>query len=152
MSFLPAYLDTSAIVKLVTAEAETNALLEALRQWPDRVTSTLATVEVHRALHRVGGSRTDRARADAVLASLVLLKMDDSVLRRASAFDDPLLRALDGIHLATALSMGDDPEVFVTYDARLARAASALRLRVAHPGVETLDDVAPRRPVSRRGR
>ena len=35
--------------------------------------------------------------------------MDDPVLERASAFEDATLRALDAVHLATALSLGDDP-------------------------------------------
>ena len=149
MNFRPAYLDTSAVVKLVTVEAETDALRDALRQWPDRVTSTLATVEVHRALQRAGATPADYARADAVLSSLVLLKIDDSVLRRAAAFEDPRLRALDGIHLAAALSLGDDPDVFITYDARLAEAASSLSLPVAHPGASRLGTSVPRRAGAR---
>jgi len=48
------------------------------------------------------------------------------------------LRAPDAIHLATALSMGDHPEAFITYDARLAVAASKQRLKVAHPGASRL--------------
>ena len=42
------------------------------------------------------------------------------------------------IHLAAALSLGDDPDAFITYDVRLARAALKQRLRVQHPGVERL--------------
>lgn len=138
MSFLPVYLDASAIVKIVVPEAETDALLSALSQWPDRVSSGLARVEVHRALWRAGASRAVRARADAVLSALVLVRIDDPVLSRASSFKNPLLRALDAIHLAAALSLGDDPDAFITYDARLARAAEKQRLRVQHPGVERL--------------
>ncbi len=138
MSFLPVYLDASAIVKLVVPEPETGALLSALGQWPDRVSSALARVEVHRALWRAGASRAVRARADAVLAGLVLVRIDDLVLSRAASFKDPLLRALDAIHLAAALSLGDDPDAFITYDPRLARAAGRQRLRVRHPGVGRL--------------
>ena len=35
---------------------------------------------------------------------------------------------------ATALSLGDDPDAFITYDARLAGAARSQRLRVLQPG------------------
>ena len=138
MSFLPVYLDTSAIVKLVVPEPETDALLAVLGRWPDRVSSVLARVEVHRALWRAGAARAVRARADAVLSGLVLLRIDDPVLSRASSFRDPILRTLDAIHLAAALSLGDDPDAFITYDARLARAAEKQRLRVQHPGVGRL--------------
>jgi antitoxin (DNA-binding transcriptional repressor) of toxin-antitoxin stability system len=57
---------------------------------------------------------------------------------RAASFMDPSLRALDAVHLATALSIGDHPEAFITYDARLATAASKQRLKVAHPGAPRL--------------
>jgi predicted nucleic acid-binding protein len=77
-------------------------------------------------------------RADAVLAALVLVRADEPVLAQAASFKDPQLRALDAIHLATALTLGDDPDVFITYDARLARAAARLRLRVVQPGAERL--------------
>lgn len=139
MSFRPVYLDTSAIVKLVVPEPETDALLGVLGQWPDRVSSALARVEVHRALWRAGAARAVRARADAVLSGLVLLRIDDPVLSRAFSFRDPLLRSGDAIHLAAALSLGDDPDAFITYDARLARAAEKQRLRVQHPGVGRLN-------------
>ena len=34
--------------------------------------------------------------------------------------------------------LGDDPDAFITYDTRLARAAHRQRLRVQYPGVERL--------------
>ncbi len=138
MSFLPVYLDSSAILKLVWPEAETNALRAALERWPDRVSSVLARVEVNRALHRTAAPLAIRARGDAVLAAMVLINIDDGVLARASSFTDPLLRSIDAMHLAAALSIGDDPEAFVTYDDRLARAAVRQRLTVLHPGVTRL--------------
>jgi predicted nucleic acid-binding protein len=138
VSFLPIYLDASAIVKLVVPEPETDALFAVLDQSPDRVSSALARIEVHRALWRAGTPRAVRARADAVLSSLILLRIDDLVLTRAASFRDPHLRALDALHLAAALSLGDDPDAFITYDARLARAARKQRLRVQHPGLDRI--------------
>ena len=131
-------LDASAIVKLIVPEAETDALMAALSDWPDRVSSVVASVEVHRVLKRGKASAAQRARADVVLAGLVLIGIDDPVLALASSLRDPELRAIDAIHLATALSLGDDPEMFVVYDARLGRAASRQRLQVAHPGAARL--------------
>lgn len=138
MSCLPAYVDTSAIVKLIVIEPESDVLVQTLPRWPDLVSSAVARVEVRRALWRANASRAVHARADAVLAALVLVRADEPVLARAAAFRNRHLRALDAIHLATALTLGDDPEVFVTYDARLARAAERLRLSVAHPGIDRL--------------
>ncbi len=138
MSFLPVYLDASAIVKLVVPEPETDALLSALAGWPDRLSSVVARVEIHRALWRAGSPRAVRTRASAVIDALVLVRLDDAVLSRACLLKDPALRALDAIHLATALSLGDEPETFITYDRRLAAAARKQRLNVQHPGAETL--------------
>ena len=138
MSFLPAYLDTSAIIKLIVSEPETEALRAALIGWPDRVSAALARVEVHRALWRVGASKAVRSRADAVLEGLVLIRIDDLILSRAASFKNPHLGALDAIHLAAALTVGDDPDVFVTYDIRLAEAATREGLRVQHPGISHL--------------
>jgi uncharacterized protein len=138
VTFLPVYLDTSAIVKLVVAEPETDALRAALERWHDYVSAALSRVEVHRALRRAGAPASAHRRADDVLEGLVLIRLDEPVLTRAATFTDPALRALDAIHLATALTIGDDPDAFITYDARLARAARRERLAVQHPGVEQL--------------
>ena len=73
-----------------------------------------------------------------MLDGLALVRVDEQVLGRAAMFRNPQLRALDAIHLAAALSIGDDPAAFITYDARLARAAEMERLTVLHPGVQRL--------------
>jgi predicted nucleic acid-binding protein len=44
------------------------------------------------------------------------------------------VRALDAIHLATALAIDDDELEFITYDDRLADAARAEGLTVVQPG------------------
>ena len=64
-----AYLDSSALVKLIAIEAETAALRQELRRWPDRASSLLATVEVTRTARRLGGQAP--AVAVGVLAVLV---------------------------------------------------------------------------------
>jgi predicted nucleic acid-binding protein len=138
VSFLPVYLDASALLKLVVAEPESAALATAIGQWPDRVSASIVSVEIHRALRRAGRPRAAHEAADAVLAGLVLIKIDEPVLARASRFSNPPLRALDAIHLAAALTIGDEPEAFITYDTRLARAAAMEHLTVLHPGVKAL--------------
>ena len=134
MSFLPVYLDTSALVKLIVAEPESEALANTLQRWPDWVTSGMASVECQRAMKRVRAPGTVSRRAEAVLDRVTLIKVDEPVLRLAGQIGSPLLRSLDAVHLATAMSMGDDPDAFVTYDDRLAAAARALKLRVLQPG------------------
>jgi hypothetical protein len=72
-----AYLDSSALVKLIAIEAETAALRQELRPWPDRASSLLATVEVTRTARRLGGQAP--AVAVGVLAGLRLLAIEPIV-------------------------------------------------------------------------
>jgi len=135
---LPVYLDSSAIIKLIVREPETEALVAALERWPDRVSSALARVEVHRALRRAGRPKVAHVKADAVLDALVLIRVDEPMLTRAASLGDRQMRSLDAIHLAAALTLGDDPDALITYDVRLARLASEEGLTVLHPGVARL--------------
>jgi uncharacterized protein len=134
VSWLPVYLDSSAILKLIVPETESAALLEALAEWPDPVSSRLAEVECLRALKRVSAPPRVRARAAQVFEAVTLVQLDEVVLRLAATVGPRELRTLDAIHLATALSLGDMPDAFVTYDERLAAAARPLRLAVLQPG------------------
>jgi predicted nucleic acid-binding protein len=127
------YLDSSAIVKLVAAEAESLALFGLVRRYEERLSSVLARVEVHRAVRRAGGSAAQRRRADRVLARVALVRLDEPIIAMASQLRPTDLRSLDAIHLATALSARDDLAGIVTYDERLARAAAAARLQVFQP-------------------
>jgi uncharacterized protein with PIN domain len=76
------YLDSSALVKLVVSEAESDALATHLRDHPNRVSCALARVEVVRAARPHGDAATRRARD--LLDRLSLLRLDD-VLRDAAA-------------------------------------------------------------------
>jgi uncharacterized protein with PIN domain len=70
------YLDSSAIVKLVTREPGTPELVEAVRTEPEIVSSALAWTEVVRAVRRSGGRPT---RADAVLERIPLVPIDAGI-------------------------------------------------------------------------
>jgi uncharacterized protein len=116
------YVDTSALVKLVVAEAET----EALRAWfaeTDRrpITCDLTRTELMRAVRRASPGSASRARE--VLDSVTLVEVTTAVFEEAGRLDPAILRSLDAIHLAAALSLGDDIGEFVTYDERLAERA-----------------------------
>ena len=126
------YLDSSAIVKLVVPERETDALVAQIDDQPEVVTSALAWAEVVRAVVRTGRSASD---AERVIERIPMVPIDDAILRSAAELPPVTLRALDSIHLATALTLKDDLEAIVTYDARLADVAAGLRMPVLHPGV-----------------
>lgn len=133
MTYRPVYLDTSALAKLVFPEAESEALADWLDAWPDQVTSVLTRVELQRLLRWGRASSSLWTRAESVLSAVTLVKVDDPALRLAGDIRDRFLRTLDAVHLASALSIGDAPEAFVTYDARLAQAAKRARLNVVAP-------------------
>ena len=60
--------------------------------------------------------------------------MDDGILRGAGALAPASLRSLDAIHLATAISLGEDLTAVVAYDDRLIAAARRNGLSVRSPG------------------
>jgi len=126
------YLDSSALVKLVVAEPESEALRRFLSRRPERVTSALALVEVLRAVRAQGEPAMQRARR--VLARVRLLRIDDGVLEAAASLDPRVLRSLDAIHIASARELGSDLESLVTYDRRMSEATSMLGMVVRAPG------------------
>ena len=127
------YLDSSALMKLVRREDETDALREWLDVHPGPVvTSELGRVEVLRAARRGGGQVLVEARA--VVADLDLVPLDRAVQDIACDVEDPLLRTLDALHLASVLLLGDALTVLVAYDHRLADAARSAGLVVTAPG------------------
>lgn len=126
------YLDSSALVKLVLEEAESEALRLYLTNWAQRVSSIVAQIEVRRAARRVGGEEA-AGRASEVLGRFNLLELDAQVVELAAELPSASLRTLDAIHVASALSLGADVGPFVTYDARLQEAASTAGLDVQGP-------------------
>lgn len=128
------YLDSSALVKLVLPEAESEPLLEYIRTAPDAVTSAIAVVEVVRAARRASEHPAVEQRAREVVAGVNLITLSPSLLEVAAAASPRSLRALDALHLATARELGADLEAMVVYDAALADAARAAGIRVVAPG------------------
>jgi uncharacterized protein len=68
-----------------------------------------------------------------VLQRLDLVRVNDRILNAAGLLSPPELRSLDAIHLATAQQLGDDLNVLVTYDDRMAAAARQLGCRIVQP-------------------
>jgi len=127
------YLDASALVKLVVFEPESAGLREVLKGHAARLSSGLAEVEVPRALRRAGYGAAEQRRAGELLARIALVDVDRAILRAAAAIAPSNLRSLDAIHLATALSLGQDLAGIITYDQRLAEAAISADLEVWAP-------------------
>jgi predicted nucleic acid-binding protein len=128
------YLDSSAIVKLIVKEVESDALGRFLRKHSSerRVTSALARVEVVRAVSAGGPHAISHARRQ--LARIDQLQLDRDLLDEAATLaPGSTLRSLDAIHLATARALGADLTSIVTYDRRMQDSAQALAINVDAP-------------------
>ncbi len=132
MSADVAYLDTSAAVKLLMTERESPALRRWLRRRPARASAALLRVELVRVVRRAGLPRLI-PEARKLLAGVHLIRLDDALLDRAADLDPLELRSLDSIHLAAAVSLGEDLAAVVSYDERLLAAATYLGLPTATP-------------------
>lgn len=130
------YLDTSALVKLIRIEVESDALADWLDDRTELrwITSALTEVELSRAIRAV--SPEGLPAVPSVLARLDRFEIDAVIRSTAAAYPNPALRSLDAIHLATAQTAGSVAPLtaLVTYDNRLKEAAEALSLAVVAPG------------------
>ncbi|WP_137147459.1 type II toxin-antitoxin system VapC family toxin [Mycolicibacterium sp. CR10] len=127
------YIDTSALVKLVVAEAESTSLRRYLGEFGEdtRITSALARTELIRAVARQGSLEIIQ-HARRVVGALDLVALTTAVLDRAGEVPSPELRTLDAIHLSAALT-APDLRALVTYDARLGEAATNAGITVVDP-------------------
>ncbi|MBA3422244.1 MAG: PIN domain-containing protein [Thermoleophilaceae bacterium] len=88
-------LDSSALVKLVLAEAESPALKRHLGRRPDRASCSLVQVEVVRAVRQQGSEAVAEARR--LLAPIEMIDVDEPLLRAAADIEEPTLRSLDAM-------------------------------------------------------
>ena len=129
-----AYVDSSALLKLALREPETPALEAHLVSCDGLVTSRLAVVECRRAVRRASSRVRVLQTVNQVLEAVYLCDITPAILDEAAMADPPVLRSLDAVHLATALSIGDAGLEVITYDERFAAAARASGLTVVLPG------------------
>ena len=127
------YLDTSALVKLVVRENETDSLRKYLRHHPDdsSFSSALARTELIRAV----GPSGSRAIADAkrLLEGLDLVVLSPRLLDDAGVLQPARLRSLDAIHLVSAQRARDGLRTVISYDVRMLAAAEELGIPAASP-------------------
>ena len=128
------YADTSALGALLVAQTETQALVDWMDQTPARfVSSDLLETELRRMAVREG---RDQAKVSAILEGVSLAALDRATYRSAGLLPMPYLRTLDALHLEAAIRL--DADAILTYDRRLADAASSVGLDVIAPGAESL--------------
>lgn len=137
------YLDTSALVKLYVLEAGSEVVADRVARAPLVATSRVAYPEARAALARrqregaltaadVGRAVRDLRRD---LDAFVVVELTPPVAFRAGDLAEAhALRGLDGIHLASALELGQltgSLPAFLAFDSRLGAAAAAERLPAA---------------------
>lgn len=127
------YVDTSALVKLVTVEPESASLRSYLSEngGDAEFTAAITRTQLVRAAARLRDANIAR-QATLLLTRLQFVEISTALLDAAAVLPPPELRALDAIHLAAALT-APDLRAFVTYDNRLAKAAAAAGLAVVAP-------------------
>jgi predicted nucleic acid-binding protein len=127
------YLDSAAVVKLVHAEAES----QALRDWLDEraetgwTSSALVEIESFRALARYAPEAISRLHL--VLDQIDMIDISPRVRILAQTVRPVTVLSLDAIHLGTALDIRRSLTSFVTYDKRLLDAAAAAGLPANSP-------------------
>jgi len=128
------YLDTSAALKLLRVEPETDALVRwfrAIETKPHRiVASDLIRTELMLGAARYGVSATE---VRELVQGLSLLRVTSALCDSAGRLTGLGLRSLDALHLASAMSLLESLEAVVTYDSRFASAAKSLGLSVESP-------------------
>jgi predicted nucleic acid-binding protein len=115
------YIDTSVLGRILLDEPETPAIVRALGTFDRLTASRLLDVELHRLglreglLDHVGG----------LLATIVLIPLDEEILIAAKTITPPTVATLDAIHLATAVRLAGEGELdaLMTYDKLLAAGA-----------------------------
>jgi hypothetical protein len=133
------YADASALVKLVREEPE-SAVLRTFLADADIVSSELVLTEIPRAIRRAVMHEPALPcellieRAGEMLDMIAMRPLDSPLLAAAGALAEPALRALDAIHIASAVDL-EPVDGFLTYDERQAAAARLAGLRTLAPGV-----------------
>lgn len=126
------YIDTSAALKLVVEEPESQPLADAVQKHLDSAGLLVSSFLLFTEMHCGAGRR--RAISSVSVANtldwfnLVDIQREDLVSAGGAGWG---LRAADAIHLASALRL--DSDVMVTYDAELQAAAAGAGLAVEAP-------------------
>lgn len=135
------------MLKLLIREQESPSALSLWNSAGSAATSHLTYVEARSGLARAVAARRLRiallgrakAKLERLLTQVRLVEPTPLLLRAAGELTERhRLRAYDAVHLASALSLGDDDLVLASWDAELRRSAREAGLAVApRSGVES---------------
>ncbi len=126
-------IDTSAVVKLLVEEAESEAVEAAVRELGSMrgplLISRIGVVEFRRVAIRLG---LDADATEPVIRMFTVVRLTEAVLQIAGRLPYAHLGTLDALHLSTALVL--EAPAIMTYDERLAEASRLEGLEVLAPG------------------
>jgi predicted nucleic acid-binding protein len=116
---------------VILAEPDKSAIQRDLAKFDRHVASLLLRVE----LHRVGRREGALEEAERILDGVLLVPLDDHVLKAAEKITPTTVHTLDAIHLATAVRLAQDGKLdaLMTYDKQLAAGAREHGLEVLIP-------------------
>lgn len=132
------YLDSSALLKRVIEEVESEHLRIALRGHADEhsvlVSSRLASTEVSRAVRMRfdTGYAAAAELVDDAMSGVAEYPISDEVVSLGQRLNPNRLRSLDALHVASAMLL--DADLLITYDDRMVDAGRQNGLRCAAPG------------------
>lgn len=123
------YLDSSALVKRYVKEVGSDLVVEVMECADAYKMCRIGFVETVRAVAR-GGKPDDVEKVESDWTRVDVIEVDGALAEHAARLAVcHRLRTLDALHLAAALAVVDDDPTFVTWDARLHRAAHEQGLR-----------------------
>jgi uncharacterized protein len=132
------YLDSSALLKRVIEEPESEqlrvALLGHVNERAVLLSSRLASIEVSRAIRMRFeiGYATAAEFVDDAMSGVAEHPVGDEVISISQRLNPNRLRSLDAIHVASAMLL--DANLLITYDDRMADAGQRNGLPCAAPG------------------
>ncbi|HLR56416.1 MAG TPA: PIN domain-containing protein [Actinomycetales bacterium] len=122
------YVDTTAAVKRISDEQESDGLRSYLDEEPARISSDLFATELRRIGIRHG---IDQVLITTIVDGVTLVPLTRDQLREAGLYPQVGLRSLDGLHLASALAV--DAAAILAYALRLSEASRAHGMQVIPP-------------------
>jgi predicted nucleic acid-binding protein len=128
------------LAKLFLEEAESAEVKRFLAAESALASAQIVGVELTRALRRAEAPPGVMEQARTALGRIHLRQLSNEILARAADVTPRSLRALDAIHLATALDFSPPPDLFLCYDRRLAAAARSHGLAVLAPGADEVHE------------
>lgn len=128
------YCDSSALVKLVVNEPESDALESWLAAQPEPalISSVVTRTEVIRAIGRSDPSAVIAAQE--LLEAVSVVELNAALADEAAGLQPALMRTIDALHVASALRISAALGVLVSYDDRVLAAAREHGLTAASPG------------------